>query len=192
MRNKHRFTRTTLSIALGGLLTLIAGTAAATTWDFESLQLGTQFVVGNFVNLPDADVQMKQFLSGGVWLQNGVATVDDNNEAHGSGNQEIWFTNINASVIPDTPANFVSFLYADIGGPINFGCNGLELVEASNFSDLDGEWVGGCEITVTVFGAGPYSNEYGEVIIEPGPGQTIEKFGIGGEEFFVDDLCIDC
>lgn len=194
MHTKHRFTRTGLSVILGGLLTLVAGTAAAavTCWDFDSLQVGTQYVVGNYLDFPAADIEMKAFKSGGVWLTGGSLEVSSTNEAQGSGSQEIWFTNINASVIPDTPAYSVSFLYADIGGPVNLGCNGVQLVEVDQLSELDGEWVGGCEITVNATASNPYGGEYGEVIIEPGPGTMISKFGIGGEEFFVDDLCFDC
>jgi hypothetical protein len=193
MHDKHRFTRTGLSVILGGLLTLVAGTAAAavTCWNFDSLQVGTQYVVGNYLDFPAADIEMKAFKSGGVWLTGGSLRVNASNEAQGSGSQEIWFTNINASVIPDTPAYSATFLYADQGGPVNLGCNGLELEEVQRFSDLDGEWVGGCEITVNS-SVDQYGTETGEVIIEPGPGTMISKFGLGGEELLVDDVCFDC
>lgn len=188
----HINTRTGLSIILGGALTLVASTAAAAVvcWDFESLAAGTTYVVGNNLNFPSATIEMKPFLSGGNWLNNGMARVWASNNAQGSGSQEIWFTNINASVTPASSAYSVTFLYADIGGPVNVGCNGVQLLERPDMSDFNGLWVGGCEVTVN--STAILGGEFGEVIIEPGAGLMITKFGVGGEELFVDDVCIDC
>jgi hypothetical protein len=194
MRNKHRFTRTGLSAIIGGFVVLVAGTAAAavTCWDFESLQVGIQYVVGNSLNFPAADVEFKAYKrDDGTWTANGYAEVVASNNAQGSGSKEVWLNNINASVTPDSPAYSVNFLYGDLGGNVNLGCNGLELEAPDNMSDLDGEWIGGCLITVNSVSTG-VDSEYGEVIIEPAPGTMITKFGIGGQEFYVDDLCFDC
>jgi hypothetical protein len=188
MHNKHRFTRTTLAAMLGGAIILVAGTATAavTCWNFESIQEGTQYVVGNAPSFATADVEFKRFQSSnGSWTNNGYAEIVQSNYAQGSSDQELWLNNINASVIS------ASFLYADLGGNVNLGCNGVELENVEDLIELDGEFVGGCEITVTEFSLGG-NQVYGEVIIEPAPGNTISKFGVGGQEFFVDDLCFDC
>ena len=57
------------------------------------------------------------------------------------------------------------------------------------FYNMDGTVVGGCDIMVTEV-ASP-SGKRGIVMIAPRPGVAIERFGVGGQEFWVDDVTHD-
>ena len=98
---------------------------------------------------------------------------------------EMNLNNINMRIIPDTPSIYASYKYADFGGNVNLGVNG-ELRNTNDLVDVDGDVVGGCDISVSET-ALPWGVQ-GEVDIDCPAGTTIEKFGFGGQEFFVDDI----
>jgi hypothetical protein len=73
-----------------------------------------------------------------------------------------------------------------MGGNINFGVNG-DFRNVADISTLNGAVIGGCNIMVTRTNIpGGYR---GIVEINPPPGVMIDRFGVGGQEFYVDDVC---
>lgn len=191
MTSQHRFTRTGLPFIVAGVVVAMAGVAVAATtcFDFSGPAVGTTYTVGDVVSTPTADIELTQFQWGnGVWTAAGIATVVQSNWAMGTPNNELNLNNINVRVIPDTPAFAANYLYADLGGNVNFGVNG-DFRNVADLIVLDGTVVGGCDITVTETAF--FGGVRGEVIITPQHGVDIERFGFGGQEFFVDDICFD-
>ena len=105
------------------------------------------------------------------------------------GSQEINLQEVNAWVVPNTPASFARFHYADLGGNVNFMVNGAAL----NIADLivlDGAQIAGCDILVTEYVVAGYV--YGKVLITALPNNVIDEFAVGGQDLYIDDVCIDC
>lgn len=183
-----RLSPRTLGLGLGAFVAFASGTALAATaiYTFSSLANGSTYSVGDVVNAADGTIELKQFQWGnGTWTANGVATVVTSTIAAGSTTKELNLNNIMVRVIPDTPAVSASYKYADLGGNVNLGVNG----DHRNVGDLialDGTVVGGCDVSVTqVAIAGGHR---GVVEITPQAGNTIEMFGVGGQEFYIDDV----
>jgi len=179
-----------LSLAVAGIVLLTAGSAVAASYcyTFSGPAPGTSHTVGDTLTPTGSTVEFLQFQwSSGTWTPDGVATVVLSNNANGLAN-ELNLNNINLRVIPDTPALTASFKYADFGGNVNLGVNG-DLRNTNDMMDLDGAVVGGCDIEVTETVA--VGHVFGEVdIICPDP-VVIDRFGMGGQEFFVDGICFE-
>ncbi|MGH1342614.1 MAG: hypothetical protein ACRBN8_13720 [Nannocystales bacterium] len=179
-----------LSVAVAGAVLLAAGSAAAASYcyTFSGPNVGTSHTVGDTLTPNGSTVEFLQFQwSSGIWTPAGVATVVMSNHATGVAN-ELNLNNINLRVIPDTPALTASYKYADFGGNVNMGVNG-DFRNTSDMMDLDGTVVGGCDVEVTETVA--VGHMFGEVdIICPDP-VVIDRFGMGGQEFFVDDICFE-
>jgi hypothetical protein len=119
----------------------------------------------------------------GVMFFAGTATAVNSNHANGSG-QELNLTNINLRYTFDFDQPYIVILrYKDTRGDINLGINGI-LTNTDDLSDLNGMNIGGVEIIVTRYDD-PIVGHHGTVTLV-GP---IEKFGIGGQVFWVDDIC---
>ena len=183
-----RVSRRTLGLGLGAFIALASTTALAANaiYNFTSLASGTTYVVGDVVNAADATIELTRFQwDDGTWTAAGIATVVTSTTAAGSPTKELNLNNIMVRVIPDTPATSATYKYADLGGNVNLGVNG----DHRNVGDLialDGTVVGNCDITVTqVAIAGGHR---GVVTITPQAGFDIDMFGVGGQEFYVDDV----
>lgn len=191
MQLKQRLTSAGLPAFVAGLIFIASGTALAftTVFDFSTIAAGTNFVWGDVMNTPTATIEMKKFqFANGVWTDAGVATVVSSTMASGSATKELNVDSIMVQVVPDTSATSATFLYADLGGQINLGVNGVHANEP-DFLDLDGLTIGNCDITVTETGfAGGIR---GRVTITPQNGFDIDKFGIGGQDIHIDDVEFD-
>ena len=159
--------------------------AALTCYDFSSF--AGSFVVGDVVAAANATITLHRFQwDNGIWTAGGVASVVASSFAAGTPINELSLNNIMVRVTPDAPAAGARYLYAYLGGNVNFGVNG-DFRNVGDLSALDGTVVGGCDISVTrVNFAGGYR---GEVEIVPQAGVAIERFGVGGQEFYIDDVC---
>jgi len=180
-----------LSLGIAATIVLTAGTAAAAIahYDFEALASGTTFVFLDTVVASDATMELRRFQwSNGQWTDGGIATVVTSNFAAGSTDQELNLNNIMVRVIPDVPAQGVTYRYADLGGNVNLGVNG-DHRNTGDLMDLDGTVVGGCDVEVTEI-AIP-GGVRGEVTITPQAGNAIDMTGVGGQEFYIDDFYHD-
>ena len=159
--------------------------AVTTCYNFSSFA-GT-FAVGDVVMPAGATINFQQFQwANGMWTAGGSASVVATTWAGGTPVNELNLNNILMRVTPNTPSNGVNYRYADLGGNVNFGVNG-DFRNVGDLNTLDGTVVGGCDIMVTRMNfPGGYR---GIVEIMPQPGVMIERFSVGGQEFFVDDVC---
>jgi hypothetical protein len=159
--------------------------AVSTCYNFSSLT--GSFAVGDVFNAADVTASFLEFqFSSGLWTAVGTASAVTSSNAGGTPVDELNLSNILMRVTPDTASTGVSYRYADMGGNVNFGVNG-DFRNVADISSLDGTVVGGCDIMVTRTNiAGGYR---GFVVITPQSGVTIERFAVGGQEFFVDDVC---
>ncbi|MGH1347915.1 MAG: hypothetical protein ACRBN8_40545 [Nannocystales bacterium] len=182
-----RFLRRTAPIALATAALLTAGTAAAASYfyPFTSLTAGTQYVVGDSLTPAGSTVEFKQFQWwNGTWTATGFAEVDLSARAGGFAH-ELELNNINVRVTPDTPAVFASYRYAYLGGNVNIGVNG-DLRNVSRPIFVNGDVVGGCDVTVTENAIPGGFN--GSVEIDCPAGTEIDMFGVGGQEFWIDNV----
>lgn len=159
--------------------------AVSTCYNFSSF--AGSFAVGDVVAAAGATISFTQFQwSNGMWTAGGTASVVTSTFAGGTPVNELNLNNIMVRVTPDTPSTGASYRYADLGGNVNFGVNG-DFRNVADINTLDGTVVGGCDITVTRTNfLGGYR---GIVEITPQPGVAIERFGVGGQEFYIDDVC---
>jgi hypothetical protein len=165
---------------------VVAAVAVPTTcYNFSALA-GT-FTVGDVVVAAAATLDFFPFQwSNGIWTAGGMASVVTSSFAGGTPVNEVNLNNINVRVTPNNPSPGASYRYADLGGNVNFGVNG-DFRNVADLNMLNGAVVGGCNITVTRMNfAGGYR---GIVEINPQPGMMIDRFSVGGQEFFVDDVC---
>jgi hypothetical protein len=113
--------------------------------------------------------------------QEGSAAIRTNGQAGHTGN-EFAVNNILLKFIPtESFPNGVSILFGEYGGNVNLEVNG-ELANVSNFSELSGTSLGGAHILVT----GGTGQGLGELHIIG----ELKEFGIGGQELFIDHLCL--
>lgn len=87
--------------------------------------------------------------------------------------------------VPGVPAD-AYFAYADLGGEENIQVNGGALFEIYQMMDLDGVMVAP-GVTMHVSAGGIPGGHAGVVWLE-GP---VEKFRVGGQEFWIDDVRLD-
>ena len=194
MHNKSFLGVVSLNLALS-LFTACTDPVEPTTADHESAvstcynfsSFAGSFMVGDVVAATGATINFQQFQwSNGMWTAGGVASVVASTFAGGTPVNELNLNNIFMRVTPNTPSTGASYRYADLGGNVNFGVNG-DFRNVADISTLNGTVIGGCNVLVTRTNfPGGYR---GIVEITPPPGVLLERFGVGGQEFFVDDVC---
>jgi hypothetical protein len=197
----------TRRIALAGVLATSAiitsaGTAAAQScWDFATLDQSHLYRIGEIFVAPTATIEMKHYLLNGNKVTDAGA-VGHARQAQiaGGAAPEFRLYQINAHIVPDTPATTVSYLFGHHANGksgvahANLGVNG-ELVETTTgMSSLDGlvlgdPAIGTARVTVTMLTPAGANPEKGIVQLQMESG-LIEKFTIGGIQKYIDDLCI--
>lgn len=194
-----RFTR---SIALAGVLaaSVASSAAAQTCWDFASLDQTHLYRLGDIFQAPTATIEMKHYLLNGNKNPNpaGVAHAQQT-QISGGPPPEFRLYLLNAHVVPNNPAAWVSFQFGHIPNAVsgvahaNLGVNG-ELIETANgMAGLNGRVlgdpaVGTVMVAVNMTTAPGASPERGTVQLQALTGQ-IEKFTFGGIQFFVKNVC---
>jgi len=159
-----------------------AAPAAASCLKMEGPAPGTTAGVGPLVALPDGNVNLVPFQwSSGIWTAAGVATIVVSNWAAGSPVQEMNLNNISLQVLPAPAVATATFNYADFGGNVNLRVNGA----LANVADLSAvpAVLGGVGVVVTRINLFGY--HFGTVTLNG----VINGFTVGGQEFFVDDVC---
>jgi hypothetical protein len=164
------------------LVALASAPAAATCLDMEGPPAGASAGVGALVARPDGNVSLRQFQgSTGVWTAGGTATWVLSNYANGSPVQELNLNNINLHVVPNPMVGSATFAYADWGGNVNLRVNTC----FANLADLSGAPAFMCGVNVVVTRINLFGYHFGTVTLN-GP---VNRFAVGGQEFFVDDVC---
>jgi hypothetical protein len=148
--------------------------------DFEGLNPSTIYRVGN--SFVDSGVTMvvEQFQwSNGIWTTNGVVRASSSGLAGHLG-QELSFNNVNVRFQLSQCVQGLTLLYGEYGGNLNLSVNG-QFKNMESMTNVNGTTMAGVLITVT-----PLGTEMGQLTLS-GP---IISFAIGGQEFFVDHVCL--
>ncbi len=149
---------------------------------FEDLNVGETFRVSDVIASSGYELEFAPFyFRDGRRYEDGKAVVYNDRDAGGSGN-DILLGNTNMQIHLKEPVECLSAAVANYGGNLNIEING-EFVNFDNWVDIHGAVIGGVEVTVTGGQDSP-----GRLILRG----TIEKFIIGGQEFFIDDICFEC
>jgi plastocyanin len=144
---------------------------------------GPSYAVGDSFTEEAVTLNAKPFQwSDGTDFSGGKATQVSSNLAHGSLSKEMQLNNITlAADFSSATVQTLTVAYGEYGGNVNLWLNG-SLANTNDFGDLDGTALGGVAIKVI-----PTTPEYGEIQLTG----IISQFGIGGQELFIDDLCLD-
>ena len=125
--------------------------------------------------------QSYQYASGNI-TETGFAVIRSGTNSAGHLGKEIQCNNILLGFIPESPiGSGVTVAFGELGGNINLSVNGF-LSNANDFKDLHNQIIGGAKVTVLSV---PNTN-VGVLKIEG----LIQEFGIGGQELFIDNICL--
>jgi len=210
MSTHHRpviaFTATVAAILAGlsapGSRVLAAGPAPAAVqacWDFSTLQQAVPYRRGDIFVAPNATIEMKHYLLNGNLNINANARAQAQQTQIAGGTAPEFRTYIlNAQVVPNAPANSVTFNFGHQlglgGGQANLGVNGGLVEVTTSLANLDGivmgePAIGTVRVNVALNGQIGVSPEQGTVTLTALNGQ-IEQFTFGGVQLYVDNLCI--
>ena len=147
--------------------------------EFETLVPGTVYRVADSFSEAGIDVRLLPFeWSGGSAYHDGRADIGLAGQAGGSG-LELEANNILVEFdLGDT--QLATLRFAELGGNVNLVVNG-DARNVHNLSSLNGNTVGGAFVTVV----NGFGNDSGTIRLEG----AIESLAIGGQEFWLDDIC---
>ncbi|MBW7885731.1 MAG: hypothetical protein H3C34_24495, partial [Caldilineaceae bacterium] len=167
---------------LAGAQAVQAETAAIRCATFDDLTVGTSYAVGAKFSAGLEFEVLPYTWADGTVTNSGTIAVSNGLFAAGSGN-ELTVNNATLGLLLPSPSGVVGLTlrFGEYGGNVNVTING-DFRNIDNLSVLDGLTVGGAAVSVT----GGLGNDAGELKVA-GP---ISSFSIGGQEFFVDDLCL--
>ena len=152
--------------------------------DFEDLLLGTQYDLWDTFVEECVYIAVQPFqLADGGWTDN-YAMVGNTTTAGGSG-QEMMVNNVNLAFAYDCSWEGLSLFFGETGGNLNIEING-DFRNFTDFPDINGDTIGG--VDVGAFVTARYDDhEYMGILILSG---EIDSFAIGGQELWIDHVCI--
>ncbi len=165
------------------LLILAGSCASAVVIDFDDLTLGTRYYLGTTFIASGVSITVETYeWDSGVWNTNpgSYAAVADWGDNVGSGNH-MYPNNVNLDFDVGV-ASGLSLEYFESGGNCNVEING-DFRNIQSLDELDGQTVGGVEVTVTATGA---FNKYGTMTLSG----LVNSFAIGGQELVIDDVTL--
>jgi plastocyanin len=155
---------------------------------FEDLPLDTRYDVNNSFASEGRNFSILKFTGeDGEVIDGGFVEVEDEAMAGGSG-QDLEANNANLEVELPTAVQGIVLRYGEYGGNLNLRVNG----DFRNFDamiEIDGEVIGGADVSVLDLD-GELESGPGILDVRAPLGGSITEFGIGGQEFFVDDVCV--
>jgi len=148
--------------------------------DFDEIYTGTRYyVTDSFVGIGYHCVFDAFQWCDNQWTLDGFAEVDINEYSGGTG-RDLNLNNINLYVFYEQTLDGLVLNFGEYGGNLNIEVNG----EFRNFDimpDLNGQTIGGVEITVTI------KSDVNKGILKLEG--DIDSFAIGGQELWIDDIC---
>lgn len=149
--------------------------------EYESLPLGREYYVGDSFFDQIANHTVRPFAwSDGTITNEGLVKVVDGGQAGHLG-QELNINNANVAFDFGSSIENLSLRFGEYGGNLNIRING-DFRNFENMQDINGATIGGVQVTVY----GGFGNDRGVLILEG----IINQFSIGGQEFFIDHVCI--
>lgn len=168
----------------------------ATCESLDSLALASQIVVGspptNSFQPPTMDISAHPFTWGsGTVTSGGHAMIQHGGLAGGSGG-EIAVNNIltGISVGFGQALEALRFSFGEYGGNLNLSINN-KFVNFDNFSQINGQTIGGVHVNVL---HGGHGNDKGQIefighMVDQSQG--LGQLSIGGQELWIDDICFN-
>jgi hypothetical protein len=148
----------------------------------NDLTPGTTYNVGSTISTGGKVIQVEQFQwANGTLSSSGSAKVDSSNYAGGSG-YELRANNVNFNFQLDYPLSKLTFKFADYGGNENIKVNN-DFRNVPNFLGLNNTTIGGVNVSVTA--VQNTSSIRGEMVLQG----SITGFTVGGQEFWIDEIC---
>jgi hypothetical protein len=162
---------------------------ASVTYTFETPALGTVYNVGDSVALPGSTMSFLRFQwSNGLWTNAGFAEIDGLPlQARGGGVQELNTNNINVRFVPAQPLTGARFRFGWYGGNNNLNINGVH-VNLPSILNANGMVIGGVQVSIVLDAVQPVGGRVGTLRLVPLAGNTIQRFYVGGQEFFIDNV----
>ncbi len=159
----------------------VAAPEAVQCTSFEDLALGTVYHVGDTFASNGLNFAVRQFVwADGTPTAAGFIEVENGGLAGGVG-QELEVNNSNLEVVLAAAVDGLRFRFGEYGGNLNIAING-DFRNFANLADIDGLVIGGVNISVL----NGFGNDRGGVRAVG----AINTFAVGGQEFYVDDLCL--
>jgi len=169
--------------------------APASCFRFEppSPPLGTNLPVGFVLNNPLFSIFIEQFqysTGGFAGVFEDVNAVVSNNAGGNNGPriQELMLDNVRFRIKFPNGVKRVQFRYADRGGNVNFEVDG-DYRNQPDMWPLNGTPVGGHLIQINPDPSTSYEDGRIKILSNLSSGDKIFNVMIGGQEFFIDDLC---
>jgi len=142
---------------------------------------GTVYAVGDVIATNGFRINVTDFQwSNGTWTNSGFSEVGSGGNAGGSG-LELIVNNVLLKFELPGSYSALELNFGEYGGNLNIDINN-DFVNFDNFADINGAVIGGTNITV-VNGMG---NDMGTLTVAG----SIEEFAIGGQELFIDNVCL--
>jgi len=170
-----------LATAMQAFAAPMAASTAVQCTSFEDLALGTVYHVGDTFASNGLNFAVRQFVwADGTPTATGFVEVENGGRAGGAG-QELEVNNSNLEVVLAAAVDGLRFRFGEYGGNLNIAING-DFRNFANLADIDGLVIGGVNVSVL----NGFGNDSGGVRAVG----AINTFAVGGQEFYVDDLCI--
>jgi len=148
--------------------------------DFEEQPYPQDYGFGQFFVDSGVAIELGEFFwFGGGSTTSGSCSIDNQQISGGTG-QDANSNNINLHFDFNTSYERLDLLYTDLGGNINVWVDGA-MANVENVTDLNLTTLGGVTILVQ-----PATGNSGQLIALG----HIDSFGIGGQELWVDNVCI--
>jgi len=148
--------------------------------EFEEQPHPQSYSYGQFFVDSGVAIELGEFF----WSGGGSATMGscniDNRQISGGTGQDANSDNITLHFDFGTWYERLDLLYTNLGGNINVWVNGA-MANVENVTDLDSTMLGGATILVQ-----PSTGNFGMLVVVG----HIDSFGIGGQELWIDDVCI--
>jgi hypothetical protein len=151
---------------------------------FDSLAANTSYAPGDIIVDGPVTLYVQSFVSPSGIFSN-YARVRPSARAGGSG-QEIEVNNVLLELQLNDALRGITLRFGEYGGSVNLSVNGVLFV-VRNFDILNGTILG---IQFSAVGPGASGQGTGDLKLRARRPNAIKQFSIGGQELFIDDLCL--
>ena len=165
------------------LITVTSTHADLPRW--ESVAIGVNWNAGDVAMVDGVRVEFYPISYCDGTFGNGLAQVIGPSKC--SVGHRLNLNNLNANfafAVSSGPQNSAIMRFGEYGGSMNIRINGGALICFNNMIDIDGATIGGVIVQVV---AGGFGNDCGEVHFIG----LINQLLIGGQEFWIDGICIE-
>jgi hypothetical protein len=155
--------------------------------DFDSLLPGSTFQVGDYFKDSGSVgiIQAYRWIDNSLTLDGDMSVFNEDAEYMESNDENpyVLLKEVNLALVFDCPVEGLHFKYAHWMGGLNISINGDKW--CTSLSKMNGEKIGGAQVTVTTDPTINNGHEEGVVMLTG----HIDSFSVGGEQLAIDDVC---